>query len=383
MSKRDYYEVLGVGRDADLQEIKSAYRKMALQVSSRPQSRQSQQAEEHFKEAAEAYSVLGDSEKRGSLRPFRPPGALQRLRRAAAVSIRPLSRISATSSATSSASATCSAAAAAQRTRVQRGEDLRYDLEIGFEDAVRGMSAEILIPRDETCPRCQGTPRRTGLRPDDLLDLPRPRRGHLPAELPVDPPNLSASAGAAARSSASPARSAAARARVRAERRLKINVPPGVDNGTRLRLSQEGQPGYNGGPPGDLYVVLKVKEHPVFIRDGSDLHCTVPINIAQAALGAEIQIPTLDEPETLNDPGRHAARRAVPLARPGRAARERQRARRPLRPRRGEGPPQADQRAAQAAGEPRRDACPPTTGPTRRASSTRSRITSSRPGRVK
>jgi len=97
---------------------------------------------------------------------------------------------------------------------------------------------------------------------------------------------------------------------VRAERRLKVNVPAGVDNGTHLRLAQEGQAGYNGGPPGDLYVVLKVREHPIFVRDGADIHCTLPVNIAQAALGTEVSIPTLDgtQPLTIPEGTQHGAK---------------------------------------------------------------------------
>jgi molecular chaperone DnaJ len=184
-------------------------------------------------------------------------------------------------------------------TRPHKGEDLRYDLEVEFEDAYRGLAAEILIPRDEVCPRCQGNRAEPGSGP---VTCPACRgRGEVIYQQSfLSIRRTCAQCGGTGKIIRQACSQCRGQGSVRAERRLKVNVPAGVDNGTHLRLSQEGQAGYNGGPPGDLYVVLKVKEHPIFTRDGSDLHCTVPINIAQAALGAEISVPTLDEPETVS-----------------------------------------------------------------------------------
>ncbi len=297
MSKRDYYEVLGVERTADVQEVKSAYRKLALQYHP-DRNPGNKQAEEHFKEAAEAYSVLGDAEKRATYDRFGHQGLS-----------------SAAGGGFSGYDPNIFAdfsdifgdvfgfgdlfgGGTRRRTRPHKGEDLRYDLEISFEDAYRGMSAEILIPRDEICPRCQGSRAEPGSGP---VTCPACRgRGEVIYQQSFLSIRRSCAqcggTGKVIRQACSQCRGQGS---VRADRRLKVNVPAGVDNGTHLRLSQEGQAGYNGGPPGDLYVVLKVKEHPIFMRDGSDLHCVVPVNIAQAALGAEIAIPTLDEVETV------------------------------------------------------------------------------------
>jgi molecular chaperone DnaJ len=298
VSKRDYYEVLGVSRDADVQEIKSAYRKLALKYhpDRNPGDRE---AEERFKEAAEAYSVLSDPEKRAAYDRYGHQG---------------LSGAGAAAGFDPSIFADFSdifgdffgfgdlfGGSARQRSRVQRGDDLRYDLELSLEEAARGMSAEILIPRQDTCPRCGGS-------------RAEPGSGHVTCstcrgrgEVVYQQSFLSIRktcphCRGAGRIIRQPCTQCKGQGVVRVERRLKIQVPPGVDNGTRLRLSQEGEAGYNGGPPGDLYVVIRLKEHPIFTREGSDLHCVVPVNIAQAALGAEIQIPTLDGLETVSIP---------------------------------------------------------------------------------
>ncbi len=308
MSKRDYYEVLGVGRDADVQEIKSAYRKKALQFHP-DRNPDNQQAEEHFKEAAEAYSVLGDSDKRASYDRFGHQG----LTGAGAGGFNgfdpnvfsDFSDIFGDFFGFSD----LFGGGARRRTSRHKGDDLRYDLEISFEDAFRGLSAEILIPREELCSRCQGSRAEPGSGPVTCQTC-RGRGEVLYQQSFLSIRRTCAQCGGSGKVIRQPCAQCRGQGTVRAERRLKVNVPPGVDNGTHLRLSQEGQAGYNGGPPGDLYVVLRVKEHPIFARDGSDIHCALPINIAQAALGAEIRIPTLDASETLTIPEgtQHGAR---------------------------------------------------------------------------
>jgi molecular chaperone DnaJ len=307
VSKRDYYEVLGVSREAGVQEIKSAYRKKALQYHP-DRNPANQAAEEHFKEAAEAYSVLGDAEKRGVYDHYGHQGLSSASAGRAGFDPSTFADFSDIFGDFFGFSDLFGTSARRGRTQAQRGEDLRYDLEIGFEDAIRGLNAEILIPRNEPCSRCRGT----RAEPGSGLTTCSTCRGR--GEVIYQQSFLSirrtcGQCGGSGKIIRQPCTECRGQGTIRAERRLKINVPPGVDNGTRLRLSSEGQPGYNGGPPGDLYVFLKVQEHPVFTRDGSDLHCTLPINIAQAALGAEIQVPTLDEPETLNIPEgtQHAA----------------------------------------------------------------------------
>ncbi|MEN6533077.1 MAG: molecular chaperone DnaJ, partial [Bryobacteraceae bacterium] len=187
-----------------------------------------------------------------------------------------------------------------RRTRAQRGDDVGYNLEISFEDAVHGMSAEILVPRTEACSRCDGKRAEPG-------GLATCQTCHGRGEIHYQQSFLTirrtcSQCGGSGQIVRQPCTKCHGEGYLRVERRLKVNVPPGVDDGTRLRLSQEGNPGANGGPPGDLYVILKVKEHPFFERSESDLHCTIPITIAQAALGAEIEVPTLEGPEKLSIP---------------------------------------------------------------------------------
>jgi molecular chaperone DnaJ len=186
------------------------------------------------------------------------------------------------------------------RNRVHRGEDLRFDLQIDFRDAVFGMTAEIQVPRMEACKVCSGK----GAEPGGTVQCPTCRgRG----EVIYQQSFLSIrrtcgqcnGVGEIVRKRCGACNGEGYK---QVDRKLKVNIPGGVDNGTRLRLTHEGQPGLNGGPPGDLYVVLKVKEHPFFERQESDLHCTIPVNIAQAALGAEISIPTLEGQESVKIP---------------------------------------------------------------------------------
>lgn len=300
MSKRDYYEVLGVGRDADLQEIKSAYRKMALQYHP-DRNPGNKEAEERFKEAAEAYSVLSDAEKRATYDRFGHQG-LSSAVGGGFTGFDP--NIFADFSDIFGdlfGFGDLFSGGARRRTRPHKGEDLRYDLEISFEDAYRGMTAELLIPREETCQRCQGSRAEPGSGPVTCQTC-RGRGEVIYQQSFLSIRRTCAQCGGSGKVIRQPCSQCRGQGTVRAERRLKVNVPPGVDNGTHLRLSHEGQAGYNSGPPGDLYVVLKVNEHPFFVREGSDLHCTVPVSIAQAALGAEIRIPTLDGSETLTLP---------------------------------------------------------------------------------
>ena len=191
-----------------------------------------------------------------------------------------------------------------RRSRAQRGEDVRYDLEIGFEEAVFGMNAEIQVPRMEPCDRCHGT----GAEPGSGASTCPTCHGR--GEVLYQQSFLSirrtcSTCGGSGQIIRNPCGQCRGQGYRQVQRKLKVKIPAGVDDGTRLRLANEGQPGVNGGPPGDLYVFLKVREHPFFERRENDLHCTIPMNIAQAALGAEIDVPTLDQPAQAEDPRRH------------------------------------------------------------------------------
>jgi len=298
VARRDYYEVLGVSRDAGEQEIKSAYRKMALKYHP-DRNPNDKEAEEKFKEAAEAYSVLSDPQKRATYDQFGHEG----LAGAGGAGFNP-------EAFTDFADIfgdffgfgdLFGSGSARRRSQAQRGADLRYDLEISFEDAVFGLHTEIKFPKLETCSRCNGRGAEPGSGPTTCSTCGgrgqvRYQQGFFSISRTC--PTCHGSGQVITR----PCTRCHGEGRVRTERKLKINIPPGVDNGTRLRLAGEGEPGFNNGPPGDLYVVLKVKEHPIFEREDADLHCTIPVNVAQAALGAEIKIPTLEGEETIKLP---------------------------------------------------------------------------------
>ncbi len=290
VAKRDYYEVLGVGRDCDDQALKSAYRKLALQHHP-DRNPGDHHAEERFKEAAEAYSVLSDPQKRAAYDRFGHQGVASAAGGGFDASGFPdlsdiLNEMFGFGDVFGSGSRQ-------RKTRPQRGEDVRYDLEISFEDSMRGLAVDIQVPRMEECGRCKGK----GAEPDDgVVTCPMCRgRGEViyqQAFLSVR--RTCTQCGGRGQIIRRPCKECRGQGYQRRERKLKVNIPPGVDNGTQLRLSHEGQPGANGGPPGDLFVVLKLAEHPIFERNEFDLHCTVPVNVAQAALGCSVDVLTFD-----------------------------------------------------------------------------------------
>jgi molecular chaperone DnaJ len=290
VTPRDYYEVLGVERSVDDSGLKSAYRKMALKYHP-DRNPGDQSAEERFKEAAEAYSVLSDPQKRAAYDRYGHAG----------LQTGGMSQGFDPSVFTDFSDilgdffgfGDLFGGGGRGRQRVQRGEDVRYDLTISFEDAVRGTAIDIKVPRLDSCTRCSGS----GAEPKDGLTTCPMCRGR--GEVVYQQSFLSirrtcgqcGGRGKLIRRACSQCKG---EGYTRSERKLHVNIPAGVDNDTRLRLQGEGQPGPSGGPSGDLYVVLRVKEHAVFQRQGADLHCLVPINIAQAALGTETDLLTFD-----------------------------------------------------------------------------------------
>ena len=300
-TKRDYYEVLGVSRDADDPTIKSAYRKLALQHHP-DRNPNNQDAEEKFKEAAEAYSVLSDPQKRAAYDRYGHAG----LSGPGAGGFDPgrftedFPDIFADLFG-GTIFGDLFGGGSRRGNRPQRGEDVRYDLEIEFEQAVTGMTAEIQLPRLEPCTRCHGNGAEPGTQPSACPTC------HGRGQVMYQQGFLSvrrtcSTCGGSGQVVRTPCAQCRGQRYQQVQRKLKINIPAGVDDDTRLRLSQEGQPGANGGANGDLYVVLHVKEHPFFTRDGNDLHCTVPVNFAQAALGDEIEVPSLEGPYKLKIP---------------------------------------------------------------------------------
>lgn len=294
MSKRDYYEVLGVERGASESDIKRAYRRLAVQFhpDKNPDDRE---AEEKFKEAAEAYSVLSDSQKRARYDRFGHAG----MGGGAGGGFDPgFTNIEDIFDLFGFGDMF---GGGGRRTTVQRGADLRYDYQITLEEAAEGKEAKIEIPRLETCEECSGKGTAHGTDPETCITCggsgqTRFQQGFFSVMRTC--PNCSGKG----QIIKDPCTECRGQGRVEKKKTLEVKIPAGVESGSRLRVGGEGESGVNGGPSGDLYVFISVKEHEFFERQGSNLYTSAPISFAQAALGAEVEVKTLDGSETLKVP---------------------------------------------------------------------------------
>ncbi|MFO0582430.1 MAG: molecular chaperone DnaJ [Anaeromyxobacter sp.] len=295
MDKRDYYEVLGVGRDADGSAIKSAYRKLAHQYHP-DKNPGNKEAEEKFKEASEAYAVLSDQEKRARYDRFGHvnggagmPGDFP---------------FGGGASINDIFGDLFGEMFGQQRQRGRgraRGTDLRYHLEISFEEAAFGTTARITIPRAKPCATCKGSGAKPGTGPRTCPTCGgagevRLTQGFFSIARTCHHCNGS---GRVVMDKCADCGGAGA---TRDQATVEVKVPPGVDTGTRLKLSGEGEPAPGGGVPGDLYVVVQVREHPIFTREDTEVLCEMPISFVQAALGGQVDVPTLDGPAKLKIP---------------------------------------------------------------------------------
>lgn len=299
MSKRDYYDVLGVGRDAADQDIKSAYRRLALKYHP-DRNHGDKAAEEKFKEAAEAYAVLADPEKRAAYDRFGHAGVGS----GAGVGFDPsifadfgdilggLGDIFGFGDLFGGGR---------RRGGAHRGSSLRYDLEIAFDESARGAETTIQIPRHERCDACSGSGSASGAAP---ATCPRCQgRGQVRFQQGFfTVAQTCGNCGGAGRVITKPCAACAGAGQVVKERKLTVRIPAGIASGQQLRLHGEGEHGTGGGPPGDLFVVVHVQEHPFFRRDGDDLHCQIPVEFPSLALGTDLTVPTLDGDEVVHVP---------------------------------------------------------------------------------
>jgi molecular chaperone DnaJ len=298
--KRDYYEVLGVTREASEQEIKTAYRRLAMQHHPDRNPDRQEEAGEKFKEITEAYSVLADAQKRAAYDRFGHAGV------AGAGGGGPDFTSSIFTDFEDIFGDLFGFGDAFGRTSGRRGRraagvDLRYDLEISLEEAAKGLETKIKIPRWEACAACEGTGAKPGSKPVSCNTCGgRGQLRHQQGFFTVTRtcPQCQG-VGQVIRDACAQCKG---EGRVNSERVLSLKIPPGVDDGTRLRVAGEGGVAGRGSSPGDLYVILKVREHSFFERRGDDLYYTIPISISQAALGAEVIVPTLKGEERLRIP---------------------------------------------------------------------------------
>jgi len=285
MAKRDYYEVLGVNRDATEDDLKKSYRRLAMKWHP-DRNPDNPKAEEHFKEAKEAYEVLCDANKRAAYDQFGHAG-VDPAAAAGAGGMGGFGDIF------GDIFGEIFGGARGGRSTVFRGADLRYNLELSLEQAAHGFETKIRIPAMSTCDTCKGSGAKPGTAPTTCPSC----RGAGQVRISQGPFSIAQTCPRCHGSGSiipHPCGTCSGSGRIKLQKTLSVKIPAGVDEGDRVRLSGEGEPGVNVGPPGDLYVQVHIKPHAVFQRDHDDLHCEMPISITSAALGGEIEIPTLD-----------------------------------------------------------------------------------------
>ncbi|MDR0735642.1 MAG: molecular chaperone DnaJ [Zoogloeaceae bacterium] len=299
MSKKDFYEVLGVNSDASEEEIKKAYRKLAMKYHP-DRNPDNPSAEERFKEAKEAYEVLSDGQKRAAYDQYGHAG------------VDPQAGFGAGGGQGFGNFADAFGGIFDEifgnrggghggRSNVYRGADLRYNLEISLEQAAKGTETKIRIPTMEVCEACNGSGAKPGSKPSVCPTCGgsgqiRLQQGFFSIQQTCHKCH------GTGRFISDPCSACHGAGRVKTHKTLAVKIPAGVDEGDRIRLSGEGEHGVNGGPAGDLYVQVHLKPHPVFSREHNDLHCEMPISFTTAALGGEIEIPTLDGAANLKIP---------------------------------------------------------------------------------
>jgi molecular chaperone DnaJ len=298
MAKRDYYEVLGVSKGADASELKKAYRKKAMEFHP-DRNKDNPDAEAKFKEVNEAYDTLKDPDKKAAYDRFGHAAFEQ----GGMGGGRPGGGFGGGQGDFASAFSDVfddlfgdfmgGPRGGGARSRAQRGSDLRYDMRVTLEEAYKGAQKTINVPTSVACNSCHGTGAANGAEPQTCpscsgMGKVRAQQGFFTVE------RTCPACGGLGQIIKDPCPDCHGAGRVEKERSLSVNIPAGVETGTRIRLAGEGEAGLRGGPTGDLYIFIEVRSHPIFEREGVNLHCTVPVSMATAALGGDIEVPTID-----------------------------------------------------------------------------------------
>ncbi|HYE71354.1 MAG TPA: molecular chaperone DnaJ [Aquabacterium sp.] len=301
-TKRDYYEVLGVPKNASEEEIKKAYRKLAMKFHpDRNQGDAAKEAEAKFKEAKEAYEMLSDAEKRAAYDQYGHAGVDPNMRGGAGPEgFGGFAEAFGDIFGDIFGQQRAGGGARGGR-QVYRGNDLSYAMEVSLEEAAAGKEAQIRIPTWDQCDTCHGSGARPGTQAKACgtchgAGVVQMRQGFFSVQQTC--PHCRG----AGKIIPEPCTTCHGQGKVKKQKTLEVKIPAGIDDGMRIRSAGNGEPGTNGGPPGDLYIEIRLKKHDIFERDGDDLHCVVPISFTRAALGGEIEVPTLSGKAAIDIP---------------------------------------------------------------------------------
>ncbi|AEP01939.1 molecular chaperone DnaJ [Weizmannia coagulans] len=293
MSKRDYYEVLGVAKDASKDEIKKAYRKLSKKY--HPDINKAPDAAEKFKEIQEAYEVLSDDQKRAQYDQFGHAGPNQGF--GGGNGFGGFSSSDFDSFGFEDIFSTFFGGGRRNDPNAPRqGADLQYTMTLEFEEAVFGKETDIRIPREETCDTCHGTGAKPGTHPKECPHCHGTGQLNTEQSTPfgrIVNRRVCHYCGGTGKIITDKCKTCGGTGRVKKRRKIHVKIPAGIDDGQQLRVAGQGEPGINGGPAGDLYIIFHVRPHELFERDGDDIYCEIPIAFTQAALGDEIEVPTL------------------------------------------------------------------------------------------
>ena len=291
MAKRDYYEVLGVPKNASEDEIKKAYRKLAMKYHpDRNQGEEAKKAEEKFKEAKEAYEMLSDGQKRAAYDQYGFAGVDPNMGMGRGPGAEGFGGFAEAFGDIFGDIFGSGRRGGSQQ--VYRGGDLSYAMEITLEEAALGKESQIRIPSWDTCSTCSGSGAKPGTSPKTCTTCNGAGAVHMRQgffSIQQTCPHCQG----AGKVNPSPCPDCNGAGRIKRQKTLEVKIPAGINEGMRIRSAGNGEPGTNGGPAGDLYIEIRIKKHEIFERDGDDLHCSVPVSMTTAALGGDIEVPTL------------------------------------------------------------------------------------------